>query len=241
MHSPNQSAGIVSLVIFAMAGAVAVAAEEEPAEKEPAGISAVWRKHEFAFTFAGGGGVYTCGALQQKIRAILLAVGARDDLEVNISACLNEFRRGVATASRSAGMQSSPGFEMQGTTDPYVTISMSSVAAATPEVLREMEALRSQDELKARVLGETGADADKAVRLLAESKQVRFTGRTRYLDPGDCDLLTQISANVFSQMDVKILRDASTCHRRSISMRTGQPNLLVETLVPLQVEAPQPQ
>jgi len=237
LHYPNRCAGIGALAIAVMASAMPVGAEEAPA-----GISAVWRKQEISFTLFGGGSVYTCGALEQKIRAILLDLGARDDLEVNISACLNEFRRGAAAGNtRAVGQPSTTGFEVQGSTDPHVNIVLSSVVAATPEVLREVEALRSQEELKSRVRGEEGVGPDQTSRLLAESKQVRFSERTRYLDAGDCDLLTQLSANVFSRMDVKILRNASTCHRRSISMRTGQASLLVETLLPLKVAEAQPQ
>lgn len=235
LQLPKHCSGFVLLVAVAMAGA-AVAAEEEPAS-----VSAVWRTQEIAFTLFGGGGLYTCGALEQKIRGILLDLGVRDDLAVKISACLNEFRRGAATGNtRAVGQPSSAGFEVNGSADPYVTIVLSSVFAATPEVLREVEALRGEEELKSRVRGDETADAGQAVRLLAQSKQVRFTGRTKYLDPGDCDLIAQLSANVFSRLDVRILRDGSTCHRRSFSLRMGQPNLLVETLVPLKVEEPEP-
>jgi len=49
--------------------------------------SAVWTQKEFKFTYQGFTTKYSCDGLRDKVRDILLAFGARKDLEVNQWGC----------------------------------------------------------------------------------------------------------------------------------------------------------
>ena len=57
------------------------------AEDAAGGPSAVWTPKEFKFTYQGFTTKYSCDGLRDKVRAILLAFGARQDLEVSRWGC----------------------------------------------------------------------------------------------------------------------------------------------------------
>lgn len=59
---------------------------------------AVWREHEFSFTYMGFTTRYSCDGLRHKVTSILALLGARDKPEVRASGC--EIGGGVALAPR---------------------------------------------------------------------------------------------------------------------------------------------
>ncbi|MEQ1580683.1 MAG: hypothetical protein ABL964_08840 [Steroidobacteraceae bacterium] len=221
------------LVVLPLVAASSVAAEEMPAT-----VRAVWRHQQIEFSYSGAGGVYTCAALELKLRAILKDLGARDDAAVKVQGCMDEFRSSSSTTSGRSLTANPKGFEIGQTADPRVTLIVTTLTEATPAVLREIEAARSHEELKLRVRAEGEAATDDNLPLSARRKQVRFTGNTRYLDASDCNLVEQVRANLLPRLDARVVRAASTCNRRDFSLRLGQPNVAVEILVPVPADEP---
>ena len=57
------------------------------AQSPDGGQTAVWKQKEFKFTYQGFTTKYSCDGLRGKVRDILLAFGARKDLQVNEWGC----------------------------------------------------------------------------------------------------------------------------------------------------------
>ena len=92
MRFSNQGAGIALRVVAA--GAVAVlltamgwAAADETGAAAARGEAAVWTPKELTFVYQGFTTKYSCDGLRDKVRSILLELGAREDLQVNASPC----------------------------------------------------------------------------------------------------------------------------------------------------------
>lgn len=65
------------LLVFATCGSFAAVASTD--EKPVAGV---WQKHEYVFSYAGFTSQYSCDGIADKVKLLLLAAGARDDLSV---------------------------------------------------------------------------------------------------------------------------------------------------------------
>ena len=92
MRFANQGAGIGLRVVAA--GAVAVlltatrwAAADETGAAAARGESTVWTPKELTFVYQGFTTRYSCDGLRDKVRSMLLELGAREDLQVNASPC----------------------------------------------------------------------------------------------------------------------------------------------------------
>jgi hypothetical protein len=61
----------------------------EAADKVPPAPSetSVWRHHQTTFTYSGITTLYTCDGLEEKVRVLLLYLGARADLKVHALGC----------------------------------------------------------------------------------------------------------------------------------------------------------
>jgi hypothetical protein len=64
------------LMLAACLPLAAIAAAEE------APLPGVWQRHEYVLSHTGFTGSYSCDGIAQKVRLLLLAAGARDDLKV---------------------------------------------------------------------------------------------------------------------------------------------------------------
>jgi hypothetical protein len=53
----------------------------------------VWQKHEYSFQFLGFTSTYSCDGLASKLKALLLAAGARPDVKSSAGACASGFGR----------------------------------------------------------------------------------------------------------------------------------------------------
>jgi hypothetical protein len=60
------------------------------AQTSTSGQAAVWTQKEFKFTYQGFTTKYSCDGLQDKVRKILLELGARKDLEVTWWGCAGD-------------------------------------------------------------------------------------------------------------------------------------------------------
>ena len=90
MRFSNQCAGIALRVVAAgavMLTATGWSAADETGAAGARGESAVWTPRELNFVYQGFTTQYSCDGLRDKVRSILLELGAREDLQVNASPC----------------------------------------------------------------------------------------------------------------------------------------------------------
>jgi hypothetical protein len=125
MRFSNQGAGIALRVVAAVAvllTATGWAAADETGAAAARDESAVWAPKELTFVYQGFTTKYSCDGLRDKVRSVLLELGAREDLQVNETACSSLGRPGpfpgvrikmnvlqsAADKSATAGTQSVP-------------------------------------------------------------------------------------------------------------------------------------
>jgi hypothetical protein len=172
-----------------MSHGVAAAQEAgEPAQAVATVVAAVWKPQEISFYFHSFNTFYPCPSLNDKVRRLLLQLGADRDIRVRSTGC----DIGYAVAR-----------------SPMVRIKLSAPAEATPETLAELEKTRTTRELVARVRG--GETMDVAAQFPAYWRRVALDRGIRNLDSGDCELIDAIKRQVLPQLAVRIVRDNMRC------------------------------
>jgi hypothetical protein len=82
------------LRVLAFALALALCAGAACAQPSPAApVPASWSEHELDFDYMGFTTRYSCDGLSDKVRRILLALGARADLSISTSGCIDQWDR----------------------------------------------------------------------------------------------------------------------------------------------------
>lgn len=83
-HSGMFIAGaLATLCILPVSSSAAEAAADPPTDV----VTGVWQHHEVTFNFTGFTSLYTCSGLEDRVRQILLHLGARKDLKVSAYGC----------------------------------------------------------------------------------------------------------------------------------------------------------
>jgi hypothetical protein len=168
-------------------------------------VQAGWKTQEIRYSYTGFTTAYDCDAAEDRIRAILRALGAHEQTRVMAQGCtLNRPSRNF-----------------------FITIT-----TATPVPVADLPktpAPTSRDDLLKRL----GVPANKLDETFpAEWKTVELS-RDRKLDlePGDCELMEGLRDHVLPKLSVKIQTDRVQCIPRQVSLQT--PELTVSALVPL--------
>jgi hypothetical protein len=171
------------------------------AEDEP--VQAIWKRHEIDFFYQSFSTFYTCDGIEDRVEAILRAVGAKD-VKAIASGCFG------TAPSRS----------------PHVRLVAKMPIEATPEALAELEKDKSMRELKARVRGERPEEA--TAQFPAVWKKVDLSVGKFGIDPGECELIEELNRKVFPKLGIRTVKDEISCtpHQRNPS----QPRLQVEAL-----------
>lgn len=201
-----------SLVRAPLAGACLLAAllssavhadSPDPAAKT---VQAVWKPVEIKYSYVGFTTAYNCDAFEQKVRSILLTLGAPSQTRVQANGCID-----VNRPSRNF----------------FVTINSAAVIPASEAKEPPDKATR---ELAERLTGKK--DPLKTDPFPAQWKTVELS-RDRRLDlaPGDCELMEGLSKDVLPKLSIKIVSDRVLCTPNNLSITT--PELTVSALVPL--------
>ena len=221
----------------------------EATAQEP--ITAVYKAHELSFQYRSARQFYPCHELQRRVANILLAIGARDDIDVNVSNCdaylLQEDTTIDPVFDRDSmdpwGRRSpSARFGRRGadrTQSAHVRIRLMMPVEVTPQVLEEIEKDKSRRDLVSRVTGNPAAALNDPIVFAARREEVTLSQRTIRLQPEDCDLLEQMTSNVLRRLDMRVIRQSFSCGGRSEPSRIP-PQLVVETLVPTGALLPMP-
>jgi hypothetical protein len=168
-------------------------------------VQAGWKTQEIRYSYTGFTTAYDCDAAEDRIKAILRALGAHEQTRVSAQGCT------LGRPSRNF----------------FITITTATPAPVAD--LSKTPAQTSRDELLKR-LGVPAAKLDETFP--AEWKTVELS-RDRKLDlqPGDCELMEGLRDHVLPKLSVKIQADRVSCIPKQLSFAT--PELTVSALVPM--------
>ena len=169
-------------------------------------VQAVWKPVEIKYSYVGFTTAYNCDSFEQKVRSILLRLGAPEQTRVQANGCID-----VNRPSRNF----------------FVTINSAAVIPASAAKEPPDKATR---ELAQRLTGKK--DPLKTEPFPAQWQTVELA-RDRRLDlqPGDCELMEGLSKDVLPKLSIKVISDRVLCTPNNLSITT--PELTVSALVPL--------
>lgn len=214
-------------------------------------ITAVYKVQELSLHYRVPRQVLACHELQGRVANILLAIGARDDVKVDVRNC-----EAFMTMGDDDMMDTLPG---RSSSDPFdrgdpfnrgdqfdrsstyrhpatdrrpstlIRINVQMPVEVTPAVLKEIEKDRSRRELVSRVTGNPAASMNDPIVFEAQRQEVTLSARTVRLQPEDCELLEQMGNQVFRKLNVKVTRRSASCGRDPSRI---PPMMTVEALLP---------
>jgi hypothetical protein len=224
----------------------------EPTAHEP--ITAVYKAQELSFQYRSSNRFYPCHELEHRVAVILVAIGARDDINVKARNCeafmLDSNDNNIDPMT---GRDSMDPFERDrwGTSSRFgrsndrreqyasVRVQLMMPVQVTPQVLQEIEKDKSRRELVSRVTGNMAAAFNEPVIFEAQRQEITLSQRTVKLRAEDCELLDQMSNSVFRKLNVKVLRRSFSCGPRDSASRIP-PQLVAEALLPTGSLLPMP-
>jgi hypothetical protein len=146
---------------------------------------------------------------RDRVRAILLRLGVRADLNVDVFEC------------------DIPGLA------PRVRVLLTSPKPADPETLRLLTTYHARDELIARARGESLPGPADLRRFPAVWESISFQRDTKMdLLPSDCELVRQIRREIMPKLAVRIDRDKVRCSAAFGNI--SRPRLIVDALIAAQ-------
>lgn len=237
------------LALLALVAGSPVAAQEPAAEQEP--TAAVLKLRDIDFLYRSSAAHLSCSELQGRVASILRALGARNDVAVAVNDCdvivapeeppdtlHTPYDHGQDPSDRgwgSFGRLPQPGNKQVQST--HVRVRAMMPIEVTPEVLAEMERDKSRRELVSRVTGNPAARLSDPIVFQAQRQLITLSRRTVDLQPGECELLEQMSTSVFPKLGVRVVRRGHVCGRDRVSRIP--PQVTVQALMPVMPKSPQ--
>ena len=230
-HAVLRAAALLSLILL-IVGPPATADESK---------AAVWKVTEVGFSYRSSVAVYSCSALRDRVTSILRAIGARDDVDVKVTNCDSFEVPTIGPSQEPGGVWRTPSDSVLSRTDSTlnrrtdrgqlagVRVRLMMPTEVTPEILAEIDRDKSRRELVSRVTGNPAAALNDPVVFPAQRQTITLSHRSIGLEPEECELLDQISAGVFRQLGVRVVRRNFTCDRNHVSRIA--PELTVEAFV----------
>jgi hypothetical protein len=170
-------------------------------------LDAVWRMQQFNFHFrATRGHFHSCSSLQSKISTIMEAVGAGSVI--------------VKLGCNPRDL----------TDNTYASVAAAMPQEATPENVQAATTFDSRQELVARMRQIDLPTQNDIVRFSAEWRTVSIMAiRGMHLGPEDCNLLEDLSAQIFPHLSVRVVRQRFSCGEGLV--RPVRPVFIVQALV----------
>lgn len=205
--------------------------------------AAVWKLQEISFFYRSYHARYPCHELQKRVAIIMVAIGARDDIDVRASDCNDFTTLREPSMDRWEGTFRNPADstfrnpadrfkeEQQDEQRAHVRIRMMYPIEVTPQVLKEIDRDKSRRELVSRVTGNKAAAMNDPIVFAARRQPVTLSRELIRLEPRDCELLEQMSRSVFRELKVTVVRGNTMCDRDQVSRMT--PQVTVEALLPV--------
>ena len=171
-HGSHQ--GSIRLVATVLAFAFLLAA---PARADPT-VEAIWRVQQLPFNYHSTRTAYSCSGLQERIRAILQAVGAHESVAVEVQ-CLGGELLHSARAS----------------------IAIATPIEATDENILAATRFEPYELMVARLRGVTLPSATNIERFAASWRRISLS--QLQLKMSDCDLLDGLRGQVFPRLRIR--------------------------------------
>ena len=169
-------------------------------------VQATWKTQQIRYSYTGFTTAYNCDAAEDRIKAILLTLGAHPSTKVTATGC--NFNR----PSRNF----------------FITIT-TATAVPLAEAPAKSQADASKEELLER-LGVAPTQLDET--FAAQWQTVELSRKRRLnLEGGDCELMAGLRDRVLPKLSIKVINDRVQCIPRQVSIRA--PELTVSALVPL--------
>ena len=167
-------------------------------------MTAAWHLQRIEFNYRSTNIYYSCEGLRHKLVRIMEAIGAREDVRVDIRC------RSGAVMNNATTM-----------------ITVATPVEATPENIAALTTYSTEAQLAARVNKVELPTANDIERFSAEWRKVELNRvRGAKLEAGDCDLIEGLIDQVFPRLPVRILKQRMSC---SLGSRLG-PTLHVAAL-----------
>lgn len=181
---------------------------DEVAVREP--VEAIWMTRSVDFVYSNLNSYYSCTALQSKLRAILQAAGAQHQLAVRMQCASGDLVDTVrAQITMIAPVEATAG----------------NVAAATT--------FDGRYELIARLRNVQLPTATDIERFAASWRTVTIArGPELSLDAGDCELLKDVSEQIFPRLSVRV--DSKLSCAAPGTRAAGRLRLVITALLPLE-------
>jgi hypothetical protein len=203
-------------------------------------VPAVWKEHVIFFSYRSSTATYSCSTLRNRVGAILVAVGARPDLEIALNNCNASFvpadvpatDRGRWTLESGTAPAYDRHTDREQIVDVRVRLSMP--VEVTPDVIDELKADKSRRELISQATGNPIPRFDDPIPFAAERQLVTLSHRTAGLDAGDCELLEELVDSSFRSLGLRVVRRGFACDHGG-TWRIP-PSLDVEALVATPIE-----
>lgn len=223
VYGVRRAAALLPLILLVMGFPVA-AQEPKPA---------VFKATEVSFFYRSSIAIYSCSALRDRVASILRAIGARDDLEVDVTGC----DRLMVPAEVPRGTARTPSDHiLKQRTDrgqlANVRVRLMMPTEVTPEVLAEIDRDKSRRDLVSRVTGNSAATLNDPIVFAAQWQPVTLSRDSIGLQPEECELLDQMSSSVFRQLGVRVVSRSSMCDSNRVSRFA--PKATVEALMGIQ-------
>jgi hypothetical protein len=222
-------------------------------------VTAVYKVQEISLHYQLPRQFQACHELQQRVANILLAVGARDDINVDVRNCDTYMVGGDDMMDPLPGRAGSDPFDRDpfDRGDPFnrsstfrnsaserrpsalIRIRLQMPVEVTPAVLKEIEKDKSRRELVSRVTRNPNAAMNDPIVFEAQRQEVTLSSRTLRLQPEDCQLLEQMGNQLFRKLDVKVTRRTANCGPRDSASHIP-PQMTVEALLPTGKILPMP-
>lgn len=191
--------------------ATTAAAPSGAADAAPV-VQAVWVEKKIRFTYVGYTSHFSCDGLENEVRSILKAIGARPGFKVTARACFNPQR----------------GAEWM----PNLDLVVAMPQPATPELIAQLAQGDSKRELAGEGAGKPVPSVEAAAPFPARVRRIDFQdSQLGLVQPGDCELVEQMRDQVFKPLGAKIVVDRMDCVPHQLS--NGIINLTIEVLEPV--------
>lgn len=228
---------LTSVSIFLVATAArsqSLERDDDPITLDRSAIQAIWMVQNVPFEFRGDTIGYTCDTFKKKVRAILIAVGVHTSMIVEARCPPARLEPTMPTRRQSLfrgevdNVVSNSGMTARTSSRISASISFAAPALATDENIRLTTTFDAQERLVAQVKGEELPTASNIPVFPAIWAPIELTSRSDpWLQPNDCELLRQLSAQVFQKIAVEPLEklrcQASMPSRLSLDVKALLP------------------
>ncbi|HEX7113813.1 MAG TPA: hypothetical protein VF193_01670 [Steroidobacter sp.] len=222
-------------------------------------IPAVLKRTEIDFFYRTSVAPLSCSDIQGRVVSIFRALGAREDVKVDVIGCNPVIGTLAQEPSDAWQIPTDPSMTSDRWRTPsdrwrtsqsrlrnrgvrpeqsaHIRVSMMMPLQVTGKILDEIRKDKARRDLVSRVTGNPAASLDDPIIFPAQRQLVTLSRRTLDLDAYECELLEQMARTAFPKLGIRVVRRGPSCGRDEVSHIP--PQMTVEALMPVFPENPQ--